>query len=661
MLLVRKITSYHSFVRYIKAGTNEVSDKKILEIFKASCIAMGLKKPLKIYTNPLAASTMLVGIFSPFVVVPNIEISEKELHNIFIHEIIHYKKLDVFYKWLTQFTVCIHWYNPLIYLVSREINKNCELSCDETIIKRFDDKSKRSYGDTLLAALKFNGNYSDTIVSITLNEDAKLLKERLNAIMKFKQKSKINLIMTSCLTIIILGASMVTGAYAVGNGTIDIPIVNTTTNNLNEADKRGIEIMENSGTWGQTMEEVLPYMTKTGIDKAVEIYNQKHSYGEQKVASDYYNYKTTSEDATENSISIYKNKAVPQKTKNQFNNEKINSVKLNITDCPNVIIQNSDNENIQYEYYEFLYDISTNINNNELTITVIQKPNVQQFIKGNMENFISILLPEYIDEKIIVNAINSGVIFNEYNINYEIVGSNSISILYIPKNFDKNISCNSKNGSVITYFYSSANNYTFSLSKDDNSFATLPNEFTNYKNSTTYKYVKGNSVANIDISLKSSHFLAQFNTVQSDENTKEAIPDNTNDQANPIIQQNNDDTFSEVDNTAITLMEYTGNWEIVENFIPNMSKDGIDRLAEIYNQKNQHSSLAKKKSSDYYNMDGASEDVRALALIEATGTWQYPYALFPHMTNDGIDKVVEVYNQRHKGNEKVASDYYNVP
>ncbi|MDR3092121.1 MAG: hypothetical protein LBU36_08075 [Clostridiales bacterium] len=58
--------------------------------------------------------------------------------------------------------------------------------------------------------------------------------------------------------------------------------------NPEEADKRGISVIENSGTWGQTMEQVLPYMTKARIDKAVAIYNQKHPQDKRKNAADLY-------------------------------------------------------------------------------------------------------------------------------------------------------------------------------------------------------------------------------------------------------------------------------------------------------------------------------------------------------------------------------------
>lgn len=48
--------------------------------------------------------------------------------------------------------------------------------------------------------------------------------------------------------------------------------------NSNEADNRGIDIMNFSGTWGETMNEVLPYMTPEGVEKAVAIYFDKHWY-----------------------------------------------------------------------------------------------------------------------------------------------------------------------------------------------------------------------------------------------------------------------------------------------------------------------------------------------------------------------------------------------
>ena len=44
---------------------------------------------------------------------------------------------DMFYKWLIQIVVCVHWFNPFVYLLEKEVNKSCELSCDEKALQKF--------------------------------------------------------------------------------------------------------------------------------------------------------------------------------------------------------------------------------------------------------------------------------------------------------------------------------------------------------------------------------------------------------------------------------------------------------------------------------------------------------------------------------------------
>lgn len=125
LLFVRKVTSYHSFVRYVHAGTRRIEDERILAVYKEVSTEAGLKKPLPIYVNQLVASPMLVGIFRPIIIIPELVIDDAELRYVFWHELTHYRRFDIFYKWLVQITVCLHWFNPLVYIISREIKSDC--------------------------------------------------------------------------------------------------------------------------------------------------------------------------------------------------------------------------------------------------------------------------------------------------------------------------------------------------------------------------------------------------------------------------------------------------------------------------------------------------------------------------------------------------------
>ncbi|MDE7272324.1 MAG: M56 family metallopeptidase, partial [Lachnospiraceae bacterium] len=189
VLFVRKITIYQGFIQCIKAGNTAVSDIKILNLLSDCQEKLNIKLKVELSRNSLIASPIMIGFFRPGIVLPARELEDKELFYIFVHELIHYKQRDMFYKWLIQIVVCVHWFNPFVYLLEKEVNKSCELSCDEKVISILNDKARREYGDTLISFLKSNNLYKSSFASVTLTEGAEQLKERLGAIMKFNKKS----------------------------------------------------------------------------------------------------------------------------------------------------------------------------------------------------------------------------------------------------------------------------------------------------------------------------------------------------------------------------------------------------------------------------------------------------------------------------------------
>ena len=221
VLFVRKVTVYQGFIQYIKAGNKEVSDIKILNLLSDCEEKLNIKTRVELSCNPLIASPMLIGFFRPRIILPVGEWEDKELSYIFVHELIHYKQRDMFYKWLIQIVVCVHWFNPFVYLLEKEVNKSCELSCDEKVISVLDDTARREYGDTLISFLKSNNLYKSSLASVTLTEGAEQLKERLGAIMKFREKSKVIIAITTIFTVAACVCFFVIGAYAapsVANG-----------------------------------------------------------------------------------------------------------------------------------------------------------------------------------------------------------------------------------------------------------------------------------------------------------------------------------------------------------------------------------------------------------------------------------------------------------
>lgn len=214
LLFVRKLTVYQSFVKYVDAGSRPLEDIGLLESFGHIMEQNRIKGAVDLYVNSLVSSPLLIGFLRPRIILPHTSLSESDFYYTALHELTHYRRRDMFYKWLSQLTVCLHWFNPCVYLMSREINRLCELSCDERVIAALSDNARKSYGTTLVNAVGAGGSYKDTLASVTLHESKELLKGRLNAIMQYKKCSKPIKFITLLVTGILLGAATVLGAYA---------------------------------------------------------------------------------------------------------------------------------------------------------------------------------------------------------------------------------------------------------------------------------------------------------------------------------------------------------------------------------------------------------------------------------------------------------------
>lgn len=215
ILLVLKIYGYGQFMKAVKKESKIVFDGQMPAVLKEVSTAMGIKKRIFVCTNSLVRAPLLIGIIKPMIVLPTKAINKSELVYIFRHELTHYRRIDFLYKWLAEIAVCLHWFNPFAYWVRKQINQDCEFSCDETVISCLGDTERQTYGETLLNSIVIKNSGRADIVSLSLNEDGKLIKERLYAIMQYQRKSKFIVFIAAILTSVLLCGTVFAGAYTV--------------------------------------------------------------------------------------------------------------------------------------------------------------------------------------------------------------------------------------------------------------------------------------------------------------------------------------------------------------------------------------------------------------------------------------------------------------
>lgn len=212
-MLIRKISMYRSYIRYVRSGAEAVSDVALLDRLAVTAQQMGICRAIDLCVNPHVASPMLIGYFHPCIVLPCADVQEDKFCYMAVHELTHYKRRDIFYKWLVQLTVCLHWFNPFVYLMRREMERACEFSCDEAVVAKMGYGHAADYGETLLDAMAAVGTCRETFAAVTMSADKELLKERLGSIMHYQKKTRSMRIFTAELTVAVALVVFFLGVY----------------------------------------------------------------------------------------------------------------------------------------------------------------------------------------------------------------------------------------------------------------------------------------------------------------------------------------------------------------------------------------------------------------------------------------------------------------
>ena len=175
-----------------------------------------LKRPIKVRVSDRITSPLTYGIFKPVILLPkNTDWSdEKKLRHILAHEFIHIKRFDALTKLLMTFILCVHWFNPLVWVMHMLLSRDLEISCDAGAIKLLGEEAKSDYALTLIGAQE------QRLYPPLHNAFGKYaIVERVNAIMQTKKASFIGVLVASLL---VAGIAAIFATSAVADISYDV-------------------------------------------------------------------------------------------------------------------------------------------------------------------------------------------------------------------------------------------------------------------------------------------------------------------------------------------------------------------------------------------------------------------------------------------------------
>ncbi|APM38923.1 peptidase [Clostridium kluyveri] len=191
ILLSYHIISYIIFNNKIKHFIYDVPDSEIRNIYSKLLVEMNIKRKISLKLCWGISTPLGIGIFNSHILIPCVSYDNQELKYILKHELMHYKRHDMIYKILLLITVTVYWFNPLVYIMYKIVSNDCELSCDEAVLKKSNMKERKLYASTLINSLRLNKNNVIKQNLITgFNNNKNILKRRLENMLNLKIKQK---------------------------------------------------------------------------------------------------------------------------------------------------------------------------------------------------------------------------------------------------------------------------------------------------------------------------------------------------------------------------------------------------------------------------------------------------------------------------------------
>ena len=144
-----------------------------------------LRRRVQLRQSDRIKTPLTYGVLKPVILLPKETDwnDSRQLSYVLFHEQIHIRRLDSLRKLVMTAALCIHWFNPFVWLMYILFNRDMELVCDEAVVHACGRRSRSAYARTLISmeerkspALPLCNSFSRSAV-----------KERVTAVMKTKK------------------------------------------------------------------------------------------------------------------------------------------------------------------------------------------------------------------------------------------------------------------------------------------------------------------------------------------------------------------------------------------------------------------------------------------------------------------------------------------
>ncbi|MEO8206590.1 MAG: M56 family metallopeptidase [Chthoniobacterales bacterium] len=169
-------------------GRRLTTESEILTQLENCKAESGVTAPIGMVIAEDVPCPAILGWLRPRLLMPKTffeALSGSQRRHILLHELAHFRKLDVPANWLFTLAQALHWFNPLAYIAASHWRKVCEESADEAALQIMQAESGEAYGKTLLHTLGQFAMKPQIHGAFAISESNQTLKRRIHMLTKY--------------------------------------------------------------------------------------------------------------------------------------------------------------------------------------------------------------------------------------------------------------------------------------------------------------------------------------------------------------------------------------------------------------------------------------------------------------------------------------------
>ncbi|WP_459848588.1 M56 family metallopeptidase [Fusibacter bizertensis] len=210
ILFLRMILIHRKYAKVLSV-VPVTKDPKIMALFNTLCEQKKIKNIPKLIM--LDQTTPFVfGFRKPILVLPN-QLSEEMYQFILLHELEHVKYGHVFVKSFAEIIMIIYWWNPIVWIIHKELIRTLEVHSDSNVMKSLDEKNQMNYLNSIITLTRrFSFNQASTsALTFTLNENFVVYRIKTALSLTNDKTSKYQFIQT--ISILLVSVTIFIGSF----------------------------------------------------------------------------------------------------------------------------------------------------------------------------------------------------------------------------------------------------------------------------------------------------------------------------------------------------------------------------------------------------------------------------------------------------------------